>query len=43
MIEKKQGKPAVDRATRSYLRSLLSNYERTGGNLHQALDMELIK
>ena len=38
---KKRGQ--VDKATKQYLRSLLMNYERTGGDLHQALDMELIK
>ena len=33
----------IDKATKSYLRSLLMNFEKTGGDLHQALDMELVR
>ena len=33
----------IDNDTKAYLRSLLLNFERTGGDLHRALDMELVK
>ena len=43
IIRQSEHANSVDRPTRSYLKSLLVNFERAGGDLSQALEIELVK